>query len=176
MGHLVAASEVHTALNLDKVVFVPAGDPWQKSHRIVTDAQDRLAMVKLAVAEDERFSVSDAEIMRQGPTYSIDTVLQWHETNPEDELFWIVGADALVRISSWHRWDEFVEKVTIVCVNRAGVDMGSEDVTFEYLAVNMPQVRISATELRTRFAAGVNSRYLVPDAVLDYVAERRLYA
>jgi nicotinate-nucleotide adenylyltransferase len=176
MGHLVAASEVHSALDLDTVVFIPAGDPWQKADRDITDAQHRLAMVELAIADDARFSASDTEIVRQGATYSLDTVLEWKAANPEDDLFWIVGADALVRISTWHRWEEFVASVTIVCVNRADIEVLSIDVPFEFESVAMPQVRISATELRTRFASGVNSKYLVPEAAIDYINQHGLYA
>ena len=176
VGHLVAASEVHNNLNLDSVVFIPAGDPWQKSDRVVSDAQHRLAMVELAVAGDARFAVSDTEIIRQGSTYSIDTVLEWRAMHPEDELFWIVGTDALVRISTWHRWVEFVDSVTIVCVNRGGVEGAPIEVPFEFVSVEMPQVRISATQLRKRFASGINCKYLVPDAAIDYINKHGLYA
>jgi nicotinate-nucleotide adenylyltransferase len=176
MGHLVAASEVHTALNLDTVVFMPAGNPWQKSDRVVSDAAHRLAMVRLAIQGDERFAASDTEIVRQGPTYSVDTVREWKAEHPADEIFWIVGGDALVRIPTWHRWDEFVAHVTIVCVDRAGVDVAPVDVPFAYVGVAMPQVRISATQLRSRFAGGVSSKYLVPDATIDYINDHELYA
>lgn len=176
VGHLVAASEVHSALNLATVVFIPAGNPWQKADRVVTDGQHRLAMVELAIAGDDRFAVSDTEIIRQGSTYSIDTVLEWKAMHPADEIFWIVGADALVRISSWHRWEEFVEHVTVVCVDRAGVNVAPSDVPFEFVSVEMPQVRISATQLRRRFASGVSSKYLVPDAAIEYINKHGLYA
>jgi len=175
MGHLVAASEVHSALDLDTVVFIPAGSPWQKTSREVSPASQRLAMVQLAIDGDARFSSSDTEISRKGPTYSIDTVLEWKAEHPADELFWIVGADALVRISTWHRWEEFVASVTIVCVNRADIEVVPVEVPFDFVSVHMPQVRISATELRKRFASGVNNKYLVPDATIDYINEYGLY-
>jgi len=176
MGHLVAASEVHTVLNLDTVVFMPAGNPWQKSDRAVSDATHRLAMVKLAIEGDERFAASDAEMLRHGPTYSVDTVAEWQAEHPSDEIFWIVGADALVRIPTWHRWDEFVAQVTIVCVDRADVHVVPVDVPFNFVNVAMPQVRISATQLRSRFAGGVSSKYLVPDSTIEYINNHGLYA
>ena len=176
LGHLVAASEVHTALDLDKVVFMPAGNPWQKSGRTVSDAQHRLAMAQCATRNDPRFEVSDAEIVRQGPTYSADTVDQWKAAHPNDELFWIVGADALVRIPTWHQWEEFVTAVTVVCVDRVGVDIETRDVPFEFVRVDMPQVRISATELRDRFSTGISTKYLIPDVVIDYIGEHGLYS
>ena len=91
VGHLIAASSVHEELNLDTVVFMPAGDPWQKRDHEISPAQQRLEMVALAIDGDERFQFSDIEIIRSGPTYAIESVRQWKQENPEDELFWIVG-------------------------------------------------------------------------------------
>jgi nicotinate-nucleotide adenylyltransferase len=95
IGHLIAASSVYEALNLDSVVFMPAGDPWQKRNRELSSGIQRLEMVKLATEADERFQASDIEISRSGPTYAIDTVGEWKRLHPADELFWIVGSDAL---------------------------------------------------------------------------------
>jgi nicotinate-nucleotide adenylyltransferase len=178
IGHLVAASEAHTALKLDKVVFMPAGDPWQKTDRMISDAAHRLAMVERSVANDLRFEVSDLDIRRPGPTYSIDTVLEWQQTHPHDEIFWIVGADALVGISTWHRWQEFVKLAHIVSVDRAfstAEHTVVEEIPFDYTTVHMPQVRISATQLRSRLAQGVNCQYLMPDTAIDYAITHRLY-
>jgi len=179
IGHLVAASEAHTALQLDKVVFMPAGSPWQKTDRSITEAAHRFAMVERSIANDLRFEVSDLDIRRAGPTYSIDTVLEWQQAHPDDEIFWIVGADALVGISTWHRWQEFVKLARIVSVDRAfgtAEHTGLEEVPFDYTTVHMPQVRISATQLRSRLAEGVNCQYLMPDAAIDFAITHRLYA
>lgn len=172
IGHLVAGSEVHTKLNLDAVVYMPAGDPWQKRELAVSPATDRLAMVAAAVSSDDRFAVSDMEIRRSGPTYAVDSVKQWLLENPEDEIFWIVGSDALAGIPTWHNWEEFVSLVTVVCVNRADHEVS---VPFEYTAVEMPEVKISATDLRSRFAQGLETKYLVPDSVREVIAELGLY-
>ena len=179
IGHLVAASEAHTALQLDKVVFMPAGSPWQKTDRSITEAEHRFAMVERSIANDLRFEVSDLDIRRAGPTYSIDTVLEWQQAHPDDEIFWIVGADALVGISTWHRWQEFVTLARIVSVDRAfgtAEHKGPGEVPFDYTTVHMPQVRISATQLRSRLAEGVNCQYLMPDAAIDFAITHRLYA
>lgn len=172
IGHLIAASSVYEALNLDSIVFMPAGDPWQKRDRELSTGKQRLEMVKLAIANDSRFEASDIEINRSGPTYAIDTVREWKSANPEHELFWIVGSDALSGIPSWHEWEAFVSEVTIVAVNRIGQ---SDPVPFEFISVEMPEVRISATELRDRFTNRLDTQYLVPKKVSDYISDQGLY-
>ena len=172
IGHLIAASSVYEALNLDSVVFIPAGDPWQKRDRDLSKGQQRLEMVKLATENDARFQVSDLEIARSGPTYAVDTVREWKRLNPSDELFWIVGSDALSGIPSWHEWEVFVSEVTIVAVNRVGQN---DSVPFDFVSVDMPEVRISATELRDRFTNGLDTQYLVPKNVSQYISDQGLY-
>ncbi len=173
IGHLIAASEVHRALKLDQVLFIPAGQPWQKADYEVSPSADRLAMVELAVAHDDRFATSDIEIRREGATYAVDTIEQLRAENPDHEFFWIVGDDVLVRIPTWHDWKKFIEQVTVVAVNRAGSE--NLDVLFEYERIEMPEVRVSATALRERFAHGDDCQYLVPDAVAEYVHAHGLY-
>jgi nicotinate-nucleotide adenylyltransferase len=172
IGHLIAASSVYEALNLDSVVFIPAGDPWQKRDRDLSPGQQRLEMVKLATENDDRFQVSDVEIVRSGPTYAVDTVREWKRLNPSDELFWIVGSDALSGIPSWHEWEAFVSELTIVAVNRVGQN---DAVPFDFVSVDMPEVRISATELRDRFTNGLDTQYLVPKNVSRYISDQGLY-
>ena len=172
IGHLIAASSVYEALNLDSVVFIPAGDPWQKRDRDLSTGQQRLEMVKLATENDARFQVSDLEIARSGPTYAVDTVREWKRLNPSDELFWIVGSDALSGIPSWHEWEAFVSELTIVAVNRVGQN---DSVPFDFVSVDMPEVRISATELRDRFTNGLDTQYLVPKNVSQYISDQGLY-
>ena len=174
IGHLIAASEVHSALQLDAVWFIPAGHPWQKADREVSSAQHRLEMTRLAVHDDERFDVSDIEILRNGPTHSIDTVRELQANHPGIEIFWIVGADVAARIPTWHNWEDFVAQVTMVVVNRP--DSGDlEALAFEHVSVEMPSVRISATQLRERYANGLPTRYLVPEAVDAHIRRIHLY-
>jgi nicotinate-nucleotide adenylyltransferase len=172
IGHLIAASSVYEELNLDSVVFIPAGDPWQKRDRELSTGQQRLEMVRLATEDDARFKVSDIEIARTGPTYAIDTVREWKKQNPADEIFWIVGSDALSGIPSWHEWEAFVSEVTIVAVNRVGQ---SDSVAFDFVSVEMPEVRISATQLRDRFTNNADTQYLVPQKVSQYISDQGLY-
>ena len=151
---------------------MPAGDPWQKRDRELSTGKQRLEMVKLAIADDARFSASDLEINRSGPTYAIDTIREWKSANPADELFWIVGSDALSGIPTWHEWEAFVSEVNIVAVNRIGAN---ESVPFDFVSVDMPEVRVSATELRDGFTNGLDTQYLVPQKVSEYIAEQGLY-
>ncbi|MEI7442239.1 MAG: nicotinate-nucleotide adenylyltransferase [Actinomycetes bacterium] len=173
IGHLIAASEVHTSLQLDQVLFVPAGEPWQKVSQDVSPAHSRFEMTKLAIADDDRFEISDIEITRDGPSYAIDTFFQLKVQQPDDEFQWIVGADVLERITTWHRWEEFVALVPIVAVNRLGIEIA--ELPFKYTEVQMPEVRISATALRKRYADGDSSKYLVPERVDNYIKEQSLY-
>ena len=173
IGHLVAASEVQSALNLDRIIFIPAGQPWQKAQLEITPAEKRLEMVQLAISQDSRFESSDIEISRSGPTYAIDTVQQLKQENPDTEYFWIVGADALQGMPTWHNFAELQKLITIVAVNRNGVS--SVIVDFPYTYVEMPEIHISATEIRSRVNQGRPINYLVPDEVADFIAKSRLY-
>jgi nicotinate-nucleotide adenylyltransferase len=129
-------------------------------------------MVKRAIAEDNRFQSSDIEINRICPTYAIDTIREWKNANPAHELFWIVGSDVLSGIPSWHEWEAFVSEVTIVAVNRVGQN---DSVPFDFVSVEMPEVRISATELRDRFINNADTQYLVPQKVSQYISDQGLY-
>ena len=173
IGHLIAASEVHTSLQLDQVLFIPAGEPWQKTEQSISAAHTRYEMTKLAIADDERFEISDIEITRDGPTYAIDTFTQLKTRNPNNDFHWIVGADVLQRLNTWHRWEEFVSLVPIVVVNRLGIEIA--DQPFNYTEVQMPEVRISASALRKRYADGSSTKYLVPERVDEYIKALSLY-
>ena len=173
IAHLVAASEVCQSLNLDQVLFIPAGNPWQKAGTQISPGQTRLQLVDLAIASDGRFSSSDIELIRSGETYAIETVRQLLSDNPENQYVWIVGADALVGMPTWHNFDELKELIEIIAVNRNGVDHA--DVDFEYTYVQIPEIDISATEIRARVKAGKEIKYLVPVEVERFIKESGLY-
>lgn len=177
-GHLVAASEVAAAFNLDEVVFVPTGQPWQKADDPVSPAEDRYLMTVIATAANPRFSVSRIDIDRVGPTYTIDTLRELRaERGEKTELFFITGADALAQIMSWHGVDELIELAHFVGVTRPGhvlANPGFPDGAVSLFEV--PAMAISSTDCRARVAAGVPIWYLVPDGVVQYISKRRLYA
>jgi len=176
-GHLVAASEVASGFGLDEVVFVPTGQPWQKSDRDVTPAEDRYLMTVIATASNPRFHVSRVDIDRQGPTYTIDTLHDLHRYYGDDtEMFFITGADALAQILGWHRSDELFELAHFVGVTRPGhhlEDPGFPDGVVSL--VEVPALAISSTDCRARVGSGLPVWYLVPDGVVQYISKRRLY-
>lgn len=171
LGHLVCASEVAYALSLDSVVFVPAGRPWQKEGRALAPADDRYEMTRLATADDERFTVSRVELDRDGLTYTVDTLRSLAADGTD--LFFIAGADALAQVGTWREPEALFELATFVGVNRPGY---RADVDDRVKQVDIPALDISATDIRSRVARGAPIRYLVPDAVADYIAARGLYA
>ena len=173
IAHLVAASEVCETLKLDQIIFIPAGQPWQKAETKISAGEVRLQMVEAAISEDSRFSASDIELKRTGNTYAIDTVQQLLDENPSNQYFWIVGADALAGMPTWHKFEELKELIEIVGVNRNGV--GQVDVGFDYKFVEIPEIKISATEIRERIKSGKSVKYLVPSSVEHLIGEQGLY-
>ena len=176
-GHLVAANEVASQFLLDEVVFVPTGQPWQKSERDVTAGEDRYLMTVIATAANPRFSVSRVDIDREGPTFTIDTLRDLRARAGDDvELFFITGADALGQILTWRDADELLALAHFVGVTRPGhvlADPGLPD--GQVSLVEVPALAISSTDVRERVATGRPIWYLVPDGVVQYVAKRRLY-
>lgn len=179
-GHLVAASEVAHRFDLDEVVFVPTGQPWQKNAHVVSSPEDRYVMTVLATAADPRFRVSRVDVDRDGPTYTVDTLRDLHRELDDDavtaELFFITGADALANIATWRESDEAISLAHFIGVTRPGhvlTDPGLPDGTVTLIEV--PALAISSTECRSRVAAGEPIRYMVPDAVLEYIDKRGLY-
>jgi nicotinate-nucleotide adenylyltransferase len=176
-GHLVAASEVVTLFELDEVVFVPTGQPWQKSARAVTPAEDRYLMTVIATASNPRFSVSRIDVDRPGPTYTIDTLRDLRASRPGAELFFITGADALAQILSWHAADELFRLAHFIGVTRPGhplADPGFPPGGVSLLEV--PAMAISSSDCRARVEGGLPIWYLVPDGIVQYINKRRLYA
>src|SRR5699024_2243591 len=128
-GHLVAASEVADLFGLDEVVFVPTGEPWQKSGRPVSPPEDRYLMTVIATASNPRFSVSRVDIDRPGPTYTVDTLRDLRGQHPEADLFFITGADAISSILTWERWSELFTLARFVGVSRPGYELRIDEVS-----------------------------------------------
>jgi nicotinate-nucleotide adenylyltransferase len=175
-GHLVAASEVAHRFNLDEVLFVPTGQPWQKSAKSVSPAEDRYLMTVIATASNPRFGTSRVDIDRGGPTYTADTLRDLAATMPDAELFFITGADALSQILSWRKVDELFELAHFVGVTRPGYELGDEHLPEGSVTlVEVPALAISSTECRRRVSEGRPVWYLVPDGVVQYISKRCLY-
>jgi len=175
-GHLVAASEVQTLFDLDEVVFVPTGEPWQKDTASVSPAEDRYLMTVIATASNPRFTVSRVDIDREGPTYTIDTLRDLKAQRPDVDLFFITGADALAQILSWKDVDELWELARFIGVTRPGHELTDRGLPVNRVTLQeVPAMAISSTDCRDRVAAGHPVWYLVPDGVVQYIAKYRLY-
>jgi nicotinate-nucleotide adenylyltransferase len=173
-GHLVAASEVAQWFDLDEVVFVPTGQPWQKSG--VSAGEHRYLMTVIATASNPRFTVSRVDIDRDGPTYTIDTLRDLKADRPDAELFFITGADALAQILSWRDHDELWDLAHFVAVSRPGHVLSTDGLpTDDVSQLEIPALAISSTDCRDRVQRGNPVWYLVPDGVVQYIAKHHLY-
>ncbi len=181
IGHLAAASEVRAVLGLDEIRLVVAGVPWQKvDDRQITPAADRLAFVEAAVRGVEGIVASDIEVVRDGPTYTADTLAEIHASEPEAELFLVLGADAAALLPTWERPEEVRRLCTLVVIDRPGaVSIAPDrlrDEGWRVETVVVPHLAISSTDLRARMAAGRPIDFLVPEAAVREIKARGRYA
>lgn len=205
LGHLVLAERAREQLALDRVLWVPAGDPWRKAETSVTAAEHRLAMVRLAIDDNPAFQLCTLEVDRPGPTYTVDTLAALREEYPDGELVFLLGMDALEDLPNWHQPDRLIRLAMLAVApraedsslgaaleralprtvpltrarsrrpGRAALDRLLPGLGRRVLWLEMPRIDISATELRRWAAAGRSLRYLVPDAVEAYIRQRGLY-
>jgi nicotinate-nucleotide adenylyltransferase len=173
VGHLVVASEVCHALDLDRVLLVPAWrQPFKDSEGHATPEQ-RLDMCRLAAAADDRLEVSDVDIVRGDTTYSVDTLTDLAAVYPDAELFFIAGADAISRLPEWREPERLHTLARFVAVARPGHPQPALDAT--QFVVEVPQMGVSSTEVRRRRRTGAPVRYLVPESVSEYIVQHSLY-
>jgi nicotinate-nucleotide adenylyltransferase len=173
-GHLVAASEVAQLLDLDEVIFVPTGLPYQKES--ATAAEHRYLMTVIATAANPRFTVSRVDIDRDGPTYTIDTLRDLRAQRPEAELFFISGADAIAQILDWKDVTELWSLAHFVAVSRPGHPLSISGLPESDVSLlEVPALAISSTDCRDRVGRGYPVWYLVPDGVVQYIAKHHLY-
>lgn len=176
-GHLMAANEARYAFDLDEVIFVPAGQPWQKAGRRLAPAEDRYLMTAIATAANPRFSVSRIEIDRPGDTYTVDTLRELRaQRGREAEFYFIIGADALSGLRTWHAADEVLELVHFIGLTRRGHQLAEGSLGSErFSLIEIPALEISSSICRARIRAGRPITYLVPDGVISYISKRALY-
>ncbi len=175
IGHLAAGLYTLEQLHLDRVLFVVAGDPWQKSAEgPITPAADRLAMVEAAVAGQQGLEVCTVDIDRGGPSYTIDTVADLERRFPGAALWLVLGVDAAAGIPTWHRWEDLAGRVRIALLDRVG-SRREDPPGFTVDVVEMPTVDVSSTGIRALLAAGRSVDGLVPDAVQSVIDRRGLY-
>jgi nicotinate-nucleotide adenylyltransferase len=175
VAHLVAAETAYRQLALDVVTLMPAGDPWQKADRRVSDPVHRLAMTELAAAGVGYFEVDDREVRRRGPTYTIETIGSFPA---DDDIVLILGADAAAGLAGWPRADEVRGAASFAVMPRPGIAADAVEGALRPASpvwLDTPEIAISATELRAMAARGGSIRFLVPDEVWRYVEAQRLY-
>lgn len=175
LGHLVVAECARVELDLDEVRLLVAGDPWMKA--APSPATTRLALAEEAVADDPHLTVDDREVRRAGRTYTADTLAELHEEDPNTDWWFVLGEDAAAGLASWHRVEDAFALARFVVVTRPGAPVPVKGVLpDEVVHLQIPQLEVSSTQLRARFASGLATRYLVPDRVDAYIRRRGLYS
>ena len=184
MGHLIIAEEVKARLNLAEVLFVPAGQPWLKANNLISPAEHRVQMVRLAIADEPSFKLSTMEIERAGPSYTIDTIAELRgQIEAGDKLFFILGWDNLMQLPQWREPTRLVTMCRLVPVPRVGYpspDFNSLEAAIPGLSqsiimLDTPQIEISSSEIRDRVARGLSIHHLVPVPVERYIKQQGLY-
>jgi nicotinate-nucleotide adenylyltransferase len=174
LGHLIVAQDAWSALGLDRILFVPAGLPPHKLDARLTSAELRLAMVRAAIAGDDRFDVNELELRRQGPSYTVDTLRELRAGLPRAELYLLLGADQVREFQTWRDPAEIARLAHIVALSRTGELVSPEPATAARV-LPVTRIDVSATGIRTRVAAGEPIRYLVPAAVEAIIRREGLY-
>jgi len=182
IGHLILAEQARERLGLDQVLFVTAADPPHKPRAVEAEAAHRHEMVRLAVRGNEHFEVSGIELERPGPSYTIDTVRQIVGLHGQDSrVYLLMGADEARNLMSWRDPYGIQGLATIIVANRPGCPISEalkalpEDLVRGIGTLQMPGVGISSTEIRARVREARSIKYLVPEAVERYIAEKRIY-
>jgi len=183
-GHLAVADEVRKRLELDEILFVPAGQPWLKAGKPLTEAEHRMEMVRLAIADRPYYKLSTMEIDREGPSYTVDTMSELkNQRADEDELFFILGWDSLAELPEWREPERIIRLCQLVAVPRPGyprpdlkvLESSIPGLNERVTVLDKPTVDISASDIRERVAKGLSISGLVPDAVARYIRENGLY-
>lgn len=173
LAHLVAGEAAYRALDVDVVTFLPAGAPWQKADDGVTAADHRWQMTERAIEGVRYFEADDREVIRDGWTYTVETVRSFPE---DDQITLIVGSDAAAGIPTWHEADALLDRVSVAVAERPGTDRETvEQAIGEVEWLDMPLLPVSGTQLRARAAANGSIRFMVREAVWEYILSNRLY-
>ncbi len=175
-GHLALAEAALAALALDRVLWLPAGQPWQKT-RAMTPAVDRLAMLRLALAGQPRFVLDARETERRGPSYTLDSVCQLRAEHPAARLFLLIGQDQFAGFHTWHGWREILQQLELAVAARPGAAAQADAAVRQqrWHPLPLPPQDISSTAIRARVAAGASIADLVPPEVARYIDHHGLY-
>ncbi len=176
LGHLIVAEYARVSLRLDTILFIPAGKNPLKENHTQSSADDRLAMTRLAIASNPAFELSEMELLRTGPSYTINTIRELRATRAPDELVLIVGHDNLEQFPRWHQVEALVRECRVaVCKRTTEGEPIDEHLRSMVEELDSPIVELSSTTLRERVTRGESIRYMVPDAVIEYIETHALY-
>jgi nicotinate-nucleotide adenylyltransferase len=177
MGHLIVAERVRADLELSRIVFVPSFISPHKQDREIASGEERLMMLRLAIGGDRRYDVSDLELRRGGVSYTVETLAEMARNLPSDELFFLLGMDNLVEFDTWKDPGRIAELATLVVMARPGFPRPERPPVegLKLIYRDVPEIAISSTDIRHRVLGGDSIRFLVPDAVEQYIRGRGLY-
>jgi nicotinate-nucleotide adenylyltransferase len=173
LGHLILAEEAREKLGLDKIIFVPANLPPHKDNGDIAAGSLRLEMLKLAIKDNKYFDVSDIEINRQGRSYTIDTIREFNQKYPSDELYFIIGSDLLKYLDAWKDLNEINTMVKFIAATRPGYPL--EKIPAYIRTLGIRAVDVSGFEVRRCIKENKSFRYLVPESVFNYINKKGLY-
>ncbi|WP_077214046.1 nicotinate-nucleotide adenylyltransferase [Bacillus dakarensis] len=171
-GHLLMANEVLHGLNLDEIWFMPNQEPPHKEKSDQIRNEDRLEMLELAIKDEPRFRVEKIEFERPGPSYTYDTVKLLLELYPDVTFYFIIGADMIEYLPKWYKIEELMELLTFVGVDRPNYE---HETPYPIIYVDVPEFAVSSSLIRERVREGKTVKYLLPDTVIQYLKENRLY-
>lgn len=184
-GHLHIAEKFAQQCGLDCVIFLPAGEPYHKNTDLLP-ATHRLKMVELAISGSPQFAVSDCDVVREGATYTIDTIQIFKQYYPNAQFYWLMGMDSLLKLHTWKNWQTLVRQVKIAVANRTGGNLaqaprelhswlGAALQSGDLILLNAETVDISSSQIRANWAAGKNMRNGLPEKVADYIEQNQLF-
>lgn len=185
IGHLSMAEWVQSALGLDCVYFVPAASPPHKQH-LITPAEQRLKMLELAIASNNRFAISEIELQRSGPSYTLYTLQDFAQAYPDAQIWWVLGLDSLLNLHTWFEYQQFPQYARLAVLPRPDADLQKQDLE-AYLSrhlpmfsdrvdwIDMPYLEIASSLIRERFQHQQSCRYFLSPSVWDYIQTHNLY-
>ena len=186
LGHLILAEMAREQCGLDRVWFVPAGEPPHKLGEAAATGRDRADMVRLAIAGHDQFELCDLDLKRPGPHFTVDLLDLIREREPQADLFFLIGADSLLELPTWRQPETLVRQARLIVVNRLGLDLNpwespsvralfAEANLAQPITVTIPPIGLASRDLRADLARGKSVRYRIPRAVEMFIQERRLY-
>ena len=184
MGHLFMAEYARVEMNLDMILFIPTGVPYMKNNKEILSSDIRMQMLEMSITSNSFFATSDIEIKREGNTYTFETLEELHQLYPNADLFFLVGADCLFTIEHWYQPQRIFDNCTLLAANRNDVPQMELLEKKKFLEnmfqaqvrlLDVPQMDISSTKIRENIKSGRSIRYMVTDAVHDYILQNNFY-